>query len=43
MRYPGVRPESYVLSKRVRSPSPKPGREGVTESYVRGGNDGYEA
>jgi hypothetical protein len=39
----GVRPESYDLSKRVKGPPPKPGREGVTESCVRGGNDGYEA
>ena len=43
VQYAGVRPESYVLSKRVKSPPSKPGREGVTESCVRIGNDGFEA
>jgi hypothetical protein len=43
VRYAGVRPESCVLSKRVRGPPPKPGRAGVTESCVRIGNDGFEA
>ncbi|WP_419587782.1 hypothetical protein, partial [Thiolapillus sp.] len=38
VKFPGVRPESCVLSKWVKGPPLKPGRERVTESCVRVGN-----
>ena len=41
--YAGVRPESCVLSKWVKGPPLKPGRERVTESCVRVGNGRCEA
>ncbi|WP_293675598.1 hypothetical protein, partial [Thiolapillus sp.] len=43
VRYTGVRPESCVLSKWVKGPPLKPGRERVTESCVRVGNGRCEA
>ncbi|WP_419587533.1 hypothetical protein [Thiolapillus sp.] len=43
MKYSGVRPESCVLSKWVKGPLLKPGRERVTESCVRVGNGRCEA
>jgi hypothetical protein len=43
VKYAGVRPESCMLSKWVKGPPLKPGRERVTESCERVSNDGFEA
>ncbi len=43
VKFPGVRPESCVLSRWVKGPPLKPGRERVTESCVRVGNGRCEA
>ena len=43
MQYAGVRPESCMLSKWVKGPPLKPGRERVTESCERVSNGGFEA
>jgi len=43
VQYAGVRPESCMLSKWVKGPPLKPGRERVTESYERVSNGGFEA
>jgi len=43
VRSAGVRPESCMLSKWVKGPPLKPGRERVTESYARASNGRCEA
>jgi hypothetical protein len=43
VQYAGVRPESCMLSKWVKGPPLKPGRERVTESCERVSNGGFEA